>query len=415
MKTTNRTRSLSWRRRAGRSPRTAPRPWALTPKRAAGDGFRALVGPLVLVSALAPTAPDAAPATCTRPAQPPNPSSAGNQLQSVAVVSACNAWAVGYYDKGAVPQTLIVHWNGVKWRQVPSPDPGGAAHANILSGVAATSSRDAWAVGIFNNGTAGQTMILRWNGIRWRQAPSPDPSGSSSFNQLNAVAATSARNAWAVGFDKAGTLIEQWNGSKWRHVPSPNIGVFDELEAVGATSSASAWAVGDYIKGTAVLSLIEHWNGTRWRRVTSPNPGGAAGGTHLVGVGISSVRSAWAVGYYNNGSGFRTLIVRWNGTRWRQVTSPNPGGADHTNLLNAVTVSQSGKAWAVGYYAGRLANQTLVLNWNGTRWRRLPSSNPGGSAEANYLNGVAATPTGCAWAVGDYFTGTVLKTLAIRC
>ncbi len=39
-----------------------------------------------------------------------------NNLRSVAVVSANDAWAVG--------QSLIVHWDGVNWSTVASADPG---------------------------------------------------------------------------------------------------------------------------------------------------------------------------------------------------------------------------------------------------------------------------------------------------
>lgn len=39
---------------------------------------------------------------------------------------------------------------------------------------------------------------------------------------LSGVAATSATNAWAVGATKAGkTLIERWNGSAWKQVTTP--------------------------------------------------------------------------------------------------------------------------------------------------------------------------------------------------
>ena len=42
------------------------------------------------------------------------------------------------------------------------------------------------------------------------------------FGFLNGVAATSARNVWAVGGTNGGkTLIVHWNGSAWRRVPSP--------------------------------------------------------------------------------------------------------------------------------------------------------------------------------------------------
>jgi len=76
----------------------------------------------------------------------PSPSSAGNALSGVAAISATDAWAVGYtIDKGDVKHTLIEHWNGKAWERVSSPDPGGAAE---LDGVAAAGATNIWAVGL---------------------------------------------------------------------------------------------------------------------------------------------------------------------------------------------------------------------------------------------------------------------------
>jgi hypothetical protein len=117
----------------------------------------------------------------------PNPGSPG--LTGVATTSSANAWAVGYYlnhQSGA--STLIARWNGTTWTQVPSPNPGGPTAGNYLFGVAATSATNAWAVG---NGN----LIARWNGTAWTQVPSPSPVDSA----LSSVAATSPTNIWAVG------------------------------------------------------------------------------------------------------------------------------------------------------------------------------------------------------------------------
>ena len=83
-----------------------------------------------------------------------------------------------------------------------NPNSGGSAHDNALSGVAVTSAGNAWAVGSYTSGPAGsKTLILRWNGTKWTQVASPNPGTS---NQLNAVRAWSASNAWAVGSFSSG-------------------------------------------------------------------------------------------------------------------------------------------------------------------------------------------------------------------
>jgi hypothetical protein len=80
------------------------------------------------------------------------------------VLSGSNAWAVGCAKCfSATFATLIERWNGSAWKQVPSPNPLGAG--NLLAGVAATSAANAWAVGYTS---AQQAFILRWNGAAWK-------------------------------------------------------------------------------------------------------------------------------------------------------------------------------------------------------------------------------------------------------
>ncbi|MBV8941077.1 MAG: hypothetical protein JO240_05065, partial [Solirubrobacterales bacterium] len=70
-----------------------------------------------------------------------------------------------------------------------------------------------------------KTLIEHWNGKAWNVQRSANPGGSSR-DDLEAVAATSATNAWAVGHDYIGpteqTLIEHWNGKTWKVQPSVN-------------------------------------------------------------------------------------------------------------------------------------------------------------------------------------------------
>jgi hypothetical protein len=41
-----------------------------------------------------------------------------------------------------------------------------------------------------------EPVILRWNGTTWKRMASPNPTGNDDY--LSAVAATSARTAWAA-------------------------------------------------------------------------------------------------------------------------------------------------------------------------------------------------------------------------
>lgn len=62
-----------------------------------------------------------------------------------------------------------------------------------------------------------------------------------------------------------------------------------------------------------------------------------------------------------------TLILRWNGTAWKQVPTPrNPFPGRGEGLAGVAAVSAS-DAWAVGYAAGGGAG--WIVHWNGKAWK----------------------------------------------
>jgi hypothetical protein len=139
-------------------------------------------------------------------------------LDAVTVVSPANAWAVGFYIAGdGTYRALVMHWDGVRWTLVPGNTPGGDAS---LLGVTASWTHNIWAVGITNptrcgHGPACGTLVEHWNGVRWKVLPSPNPP-AGYLNLLWAVSAVSRSDIWAVGTtDYGSTLIEHWNGSTW--------------------------------------------------------------------------------------------------------------------------------------------------------------------------------------------------------
>jgi hypothetical protein len=112
--------------------------------------------------------------------------------------------------------------------------------------------------------------------------------------------------------------------------------------------------------------VTERWNGTAWKQVPSPTPGG---GTLLTGVAAVSASSAWAVGETGSGDGpTKTLTLRWNGTAWNRASSPSPGASAR---LSAVAATSTRNAWAVGSTSkiNHGSSETLILHWNGTTWK----------------------------------------------
>jgi hypothetical protein len=371
--------------------------------------FGAMAAPLMMAGVLTGTGAAGASASSCQSwtgVPPPSPGTSDNFLQGVSVISACDAWAVGSDVSGSgAEQTLIEHWDGSTWKQVPSPDPGSTD--NSLLSVRAASATSIWAVGEYFDGVGLKALILHWNGTAWKQVPSPNP---GLGNLLKGVRVVSARDAWAVGqtFSQTNdqTLILHWDGTKWKRVPSPAPGSSSELTSVAATSAGNAWAVGDYSTSTGEQqTLILHWNGTKWKQVPSPNPSSPV--NFLAAVGAASPASAWAVGFVRTQPGNeKTLILHWNGTKWKRVPSPSP---DSPIGLNGVAATSASNAWAVGFHSA----QTLILHWNGTTWKQVPSPNP--SSTSNNLFAVAAASRTDVWAVGTSRNGTAYQALALHC
>jgi hypothetical protein len=371
--------------------------------------------------------------SCQGHPQPPPVHNAN--LSGVTVLSGCDAWAVGARNAASGHlRTLIVHWNGTSWKKVPSPNP---ASDDELRSVAAVSRNDIWAVGFQYVGGLPQTLIVHWNGTSWKTVASPDP-GNPPDAMLFGVAAGPHGTAWAVGDYYLGvvarSLILHWNGTSWTQVPSPNPVIrsrYLELTSVavvaGARDNAAtrAWAVGWYADGSVVRSLIMRLHGPAWKLTASPSAGSPATYTQLEGVTAVSVSRAWAVGYFGNApEGVvgqtetarrayrpassplfdRLLILRWNGTSWKRATVANPSRHAGNSWLYGVTAGSKSAAWAVGSYFAGATQRTLVEHWNGTRWRHIASTNPGGSAGNDVLAGVGGRSCSQLWAVGYSFT-----------
>ena len=269
--------------------------------------------------------------------------------------SANDVWAVGSSHNGSLPsRTLIEHWDGIQWSIVPSPSPD--TQFNELRAVAALSANDVWAVG-YRGGTKSETpietFILHWDGSRWSQVPSPNIAGGA--NQLFGITAISADDIWAVGTAAGAPLAMRWNGSAWSVVPvQRNSGLSTEkLTAVSGTAGNDIWAVGDGkgIFTNQTFATIRHWDGARWtekvcRAASGSNPpeGYEGGGpdAYFTGVAAAASNDVWAVGV----SGSGPMILHWDGQAWTTVTHPR--AFPNSATLRAVTASSGGGAWSVG-------------------------------------------------------------------
>ncbi|HYP39427.1 MAG TPA: S-layer homology domain-containing protein [Chloroflexia bacterium] len=341
----------------------------------------------------------------------PNVDKSANTLYDVAVATATDVWAVGFYIDLGRYRTLTLRWDGSQWNNVPSPNPGSDSEANVLYGVSVVSPNDVWAVGSHtDNSGDSENLILHWDGSQWNVVPGPV---IASNNSLNDVEAISTDDVWAVGsLDTTSggstfggsTFTLHWDGTSWSQVSSPTTGQFSRLNAVSGTSSTDVWAAGSAFTGGGFQAFTLHWDGQVWTLVNTP---GTFSDSSLNGIEAIAPDDAWAVGYYStDGFDYFTLTLHWNGTAWSHVPSPN--GSDVDNTLAGVSAASSSDVWAVGYYFNRDLNvyETIILRWNGSAWTRV--ANPNSQTDYNTLGGVAAVWSNDVWAVGYAGDGNTL-------
>ena len=245
---------------------------------------------------------------------------------------------------------------------------------------------------------------------------SPDANPNNN-NFLNAATCVASGGCWAVGRygnDRGvqQTLVEHDTGSGWSLVPSPNTDPAQDnmLNGVTCVTASDCWAVGDYLDaGYKTLTL--HWDGTSWSRVASPNQTGATMNT-VTGVSCVSSSDCSTSGYWNsNGGNDSALVMHWDGSAWSIVTSPNP--ASSSVFLNAVSCSSDGDCVIAGDYYNGTDFLTLIEERVGGVWQIVSSPN-GTTSNDNVLNGISCTGGGACWAVGDYYNGSVYRTLTLH-
>jgi hypothetical protein len=199
----------------------------------------------------------------------------------------------------------------------------------------------------------------------------------------------------------------------WKIVPSPNGGKQADgnvLLATAAISSTDTWAVGAEPNPSQYLTatLAEHWDGHQWSIV--PTPAISAPTVQLNSVVALNRGNVWAAGYSDNPNCLcgQTVVEHWNGSRWTRLTTPNPGVADY---LTGIAATSATDVWVVGYeWISNFVELPLLLHYNGTTWKQFNTS----QFHLGQLSSVFARAADDVWAVG--WTGQVpnVKALALH-
>jgi hypothetical protein len=280
-------------------------------------------------------------------------------LRGVSCDSVTDCTAVGLYRGTAeAVEPLSDHWDGSKWTELTTPKPSGATEAE-LDGVSCVSSTACEAVGSYKNSSGTKvTLAEHWNGTTWEEQATPNPSGATS-SRLVGVSCTSSTQCTAVGYFKNSsnvekTLAERWNGTKWEEqsTPNPTGTPIATLEGVSCSSSTECTAVGAYDKQPHFVPLAERWNGSTWVEQSAPVLD-EEGGLHSVSCTSSNACTA-AGSYYSPApfdKGFRSLVERWGGSTWSILeiaTLSVPAGWWHESWLNGISCSEAEVCGSVG-------------------------------------------------------------------
>ena len=188
-----------------------------------------------------------------------------------------------------------------------------------------------------------------------------------------------------------------------------------ELSNVAFVSAGEWWAVGT---GGAALqanrTLIVRFDGSGWSVVSSPDQGSGDNGLNDVSM-ISG--GGWAVGYARSAGGafggtYEPLALRWDGAQW-SLASPAAFASDA--LFTGVDTLADGSAWAVGFQTTAAGTRrTLIERASGGAWTPVASPNDGTPATDNSLMAVGGTPATGLWAVGWRESPSGLKPLVLR-
>ena len=233
----------------------------------------------------------------------------GTSVSSVSCASATSCMATYRYWVPLDIFTLVAHWDGSTWTQVPVD--------NFFS----------WTteVACAPDGTclvaAEGAEMYQWDGDSIEEI---DGVTAPELGSLDCVSATAC---WGiVGY---GNEAWRWNGSAWTSMPMPtppgDPNGFPTFYGAGIDCSTSWWCVvvGSISVGQTSTAAVALWNGSVWTYPAVPQvpPGGYRSVSCVNGAECVAVGATITTQFPFVGEPFTSV---WNGTTWSAASNP-PG------------------------------------------------------------------------------------------
>jgi hypothetical protein len=180
----------------------------------------------------------------------PSPGTKDNFVTAVDGAASNDVWAVGYLRNlpygNRIRLPWIMHWNGSSWTQVPSPSTG-AGESTYLYDLSVVSATDAWTVGYGTRNGLPVPFVARWNGSAWNSVAAPP------LQVVNRVSARTGNDVWVTGTDSNGaSKFAHWNGVSWSVQAVPTAGVVLGPIATDPTGAELAAGYRSDATGTAL-------------------------------------------------------------------------------------------------------------------------------------------------------------------
>jgi len=162
-----------------------------------------------------------------------------------------------------------------------------------------------------------------------------------------------------------GGAVLHWNGAKWATAPRGNWKAGSRFTGVMALSPTDVWVFGTSGRHHPGAGTW-HFSGTRWTRVSGAGAG-------IFQANRAGHNDAWGIG---NAGGAANALLNFNGTRWRRVRPPALAGFRYTHVL----ALSPADVWVGGSVGGT----PKLGHFDGRDWSALPM--PGMTAATGLCN-----------------------------